>query len=203
MLTETFKLIVITPEKDIAGEPGLINALFEVGLQLLHLRKPAYSVAETRNLLNAVSVHFHPKIVLHSHYELLNDFNLKGAHLPEKIRNTTNTDGIKHIISTSFHTMEDILIEKMNFEYAFFSPVFQSLSKQGYKPTMEPEVLKDLFNSNRNKIRFPVIALGGITDKNILQAQDMSFNGAACIGYIWENHSPVKQLKKLQKILQD
>lgn len=202
MLPENPKLIIITSEKNISGEAAIINDLFEAGLPLLHIRKPTYTIEETRNLVNSISTDFHSRIVVHNHYELLNEFNLEGAHLPEKLRKESDLTLLKNIISSSFHTLEDIIIEKMNFEYVFFSPVFQSISKQGYEPSIELKKITDFFNSKKNEIRFPVIALGGITDKNILQASDMGFNGAACIGYIWESSKPLEQFNKLQKILQ-
>jgi len=201
-MSENFKLIVITSEKNIAGEAGLINDLFNAGLQMLHMRKPTHTIDEIRKLLNVISPAYHSKIVLHNHYELLNDYNLKGAHLPEKIRKEGIAGKIKHIVSTSFHSPEDILTTKLNLEYAFFSPVFESISKQGYKPIRETKILNAFFKNNKDRIRFPIIALGGITDKNILQTRDIGFSGAACIGYIWENTSPVAQFKKLQKIVQ-
>jgi len=202
MMANNFKLILITQNKDIAEENRLLNNLFEAGLQLLHIRKPTHTIQETRTLLKSIPPIFHPKIVLHNHYELLTDFKLKGAHLPEKIRKAGNINLTKNIVSTSFHALEDIKTEKLIFEYAFFSPVFKSISKQGYEPSIESTQIKDFFKVNRNKIKSPNIALGGITDKNILQLQDMGFAGAACIGYIWENTDPVTQLKKLQKIIE-
>jgi len=202
MAVENFNLIIITPEKDIANEAVLINELFKAGLKLLHIRKPLYTIHQIRNLLNIIPVSFHSKIVLHSHYELLHDFSLKGIHLPEKTRKEGNLTGMKNIVSSSFHNLVDIKSEKINFEYAFLSPVFPSISKQVYKPSLETETIKKFFHDDINKIRFPVIALGGITDKNILQSIDMGFNGAATIGYIWESANPVEQFDKLQKMLQ-
>jgi thiamine-phosphate pyrophosphorylase len=201
-MAENFKIIVITSEKDIAGEHLLIASLFESGLQTLHLRKPDYTILKTRDLLNSIPEIFYPKIVIHNHYELLNDFNLKGANLSESIRIEGKTDGIKNIISSSFHRLDHILSSRFPFEYVFFSPVFQSISKQGYKPSITQQILKDFFKSKRSQIKFPIIALGGVTDKNILLAKEIGFSGAACIGYIWESSNPMEQLKKLQKIVQ-
>lgn len=201
-MVENFQLIAITSERNIVGEINDINALFDAGLPLLHIRKPGHTSEEVKNMLNAIPGDFHPKIVIHSHYELLRDFNLKGAHLPEEVRKKGELSGIRKIVSTSFHNIGDIVTEKMNFEYIFFSPVFQSISKKGYLPAIEPEAIKAFFNSTEGSAKPPIIALGGITDATILQARDMGFQGAAFIGYIWEHHDPVAQLKKLQAILQ-
>jgi thiamine-phosphate pyrophosphorylase len=202
MKLENFKLIVITHEKYIAGEAVSINGLFEAGLQFLHIRKPSYHTEGIKNLLGFISKDFHPKIVLHGHYELLESFNLKGAHLPEKTRKGGKTEDIKTIVSTSFHKLEDIKSEQINFEYVFFSPVFQSISKKGYKPSDRLQKVKDYLQSDKKPTHPPVIALGGITNENISQLKDIGFSGAASLGYIWENPNPLDQFNKLQRIVQ-
>ncbi len=199
-MIKNFILIVITPEVSLNNEAEIITSLFESGLQILHVRKPNYSIEEYRHLLSEIPQKFHPNIVIHNHYELLNDFDLKGVHFPESIRLEGNVS-IHKIVSTSFHKLEDITSDKINFEYAFFSPVFQSISKHGYTPALELNVLRDFLNTTKNKIQFPLIALGGISDKTISQTRDIGFSGAASIGYIWENPNPVAQFNKLQKAL--
>ncbi len=201
-MPEDFKLIVITSEKNITGEALLINELFNAGMQLLHVRKPANSLEELRTLLSSISNRFHSKIVIHNRYELTNEFNLKGIHLSETKRKERNSNSLKNIVSSSFHRLDELLQDKINFEYVIYSPVFQSISKQGYTPSVKPEILKDFLKSNKNKIKYPVIALGGITGDNIMQAVKLGFNGAACIGYIWENSNPIEQFNKLQNKLQ-
>lgn len=201
MASENFKLLIITSETGIPKETESIIQLFEEGLELLHIRKPSYPLEEIRSLIESIPSKFHSKIVIHSHYALLHEFSLKGLHLPEKIRKEVHTNEIENIVSTSFHTLEDIVVEKRNFEYAFFSPVFPSISKKGYVPSLQLKSLKYFFDSNKSQIMFPIIALGGINDSTIIQARDIGFAGAACIGYIWGGDKPIKQLQKLQAIL--
>ena len=199
-MAEKFKLILITPEKNVRDEAAKINAMFDAGLQMLHIRKPAQNTQEVKSMVLSISPAFHSKIVLHSHYELLKDFNLKGVHLPEKIREEGNIHGMQNIVSSSFHVPEDMMRKKINLEYAFFSPVFKSISKPGYRPSKEVNYIKEFLIANGDNIGYPVIALGGITDKNILLLPDMGFSGAACIGYIWESSEPVNRLKRLQAL---
>ncbi|HTB32061.1 MAG TPA: thiamine phosphate synthase [Bacteroidia bacterium] len=200
-MAEEFKIVVITPEKDMMEEPAIITGLFQAGLQTLHIRKPNHTRLTIKNLLLAIPKDFHSSIVLHQHYDLLNEFELKGAHLPEKRRKEHDTYGIRNIISTSFHKLEDITRERTNFEYAFFSPVFRSISKKGHESSVELKTLKVFFESHTPTLRFPIIALGGISEQNILTAKDIGFGGGACIGYIWENPDPLQQFKKIQNLL--
>ena len=86
MSSGNFKLIIISPEKDIPGEALTISRLFEEGLEILHIRKHDHTRQEVKNLISAIPKDFHPRIVLHQHYELLDEFELKGAHLTEHRR---------------------------------------------------------------------------------------------------------------------
>ncbi len=200
-MPESFRLVVLSQESNVSNEAEIISDLFEDGLKTLHLRKPNSTIDEVRKLLKSIPNNFHTKIVIHSNYELLNDFDLRGAHLPESIRKEHRVNNSINVVSSSFHALKDIISEKMDFEYAFLSPIFQSVSKKGYLPALEQNIIQDFFTFYRNQIRFPVIALGGITDQNILRIKEMGFSGAATLGYIWENPNPVAQLKKLQKTL--
>lgn len=194
-MADCFKIIIITPENSVWEEGIFINALFNTGLNLLHIRKRGYNITELRNLISSISDDFHPRIVIHNHYELLQDFNLKGIHLPEKLRETaTNSQG--RIISTSYHNPEDIKSESNCFEYAFLSPIFPSISKQGYQSSLNIQQIKSFL---AHPVPFPIIALGGITGSNIMQVHNMGFSGAACLGYIWESRNPVEQFEKLRK----
>jgi thiamine-phosphate pyrophosphorylase len=188
-----FELIVITLEQNHPKEIETITSLFELGLQRLHVRKPNANTEELREYIQCIPKHFHKIIVIHSHYELTKEFNLKGIHLTEKARELKSKGNQYKIVSTSFHTTKDILKSRRKYEYVFLSPVFDSISKQGYKSNFKLEDLKSFLKSNKNK----VIALGGINQQNINQAKEMGFSGAAVLGYIWGSKNPIENYKKL------
>ncbi|HTA61886.1 MAG TPA: thiamine phosphate synthase [Bacteroidia bacterium] len=188
----SFKLIVITPEKNHSKEFELITLLFESGLQLLHVRKPQASEDELRSYLTQIPKKFYKKIVIHSHYKLAKEFNLKGVHLAEKAKKEKQTNPSLKIISTSFHSTAAILKSRRKYEYIFLSPVFDSISKKGYKGNFEIEGLKLLLKKRKN-----VIALGGVNTKNIEIVKLIGFSGAASIGAVWENKNPIKSYKEL------
>ena len=188
-----FTLIVITPEQDHPKEIEIITSLFECGLQLLHIRKPNTNTGELREYIQHIPKQFHKRIVIHSHYALAKEFNLRGIHLTEKARKLKVSSTHLKIVSTSFHTSKDILKSRRIYEYVFLSPVFDSISKQGYKSNFEAEDLKSFLKGNKHKI----IALGGINNKNIKQIKEIGFSGAAVLGYVWESKTPIESYKKL------
>ena len=87
-------------------------------------------------------------------------------------------------VSRSCHSLEDIKVSS-DCDYVFLSPVFDSISKIGYKQGFTPEQLHD---AKRSKlINGNVIALGGLTAKNIPVAHHYGFGGVAVLGSLWSD----------------
>ncbi len=180
-----FLLVVITPEKNHSKEIEIITSLFECGLKILHVRKPDFTEDQLRFYLQEIPNNFYKKIVIHSHYKLATELNLKGIHLTEKARKTKRVNSTFKIISTSFHSTAAIFKSRRKYEYVFLSPIFDSISKQGYKSNFSLEELKYFLQRKKN-----IIALGGINIENIESVKQKGFAGAAVLGSIWENKNP-------------
>ncbi len=189
----SFEIIVITPETDFLKETKVICRLFEVGLKTLHLRKSNASLNELRNYIQHIPKQFHKKIVIHSHYELAKEFNLKGIHLSEKAKKLKFRNNHLKIVSASFHSTKDILKNRRKYEYVLLSPVFDSISKYRYKSNFTSDELTVFLKKTKQH----VVALGGIDDKNIKEVKQLNFSGAAALGFIWESKKPVESYKKL------
>jgi len=190
-------MIVITNPSAISGEIDIIGSLFEEGLSLLHIRKPEFSEVEMAHFINQIKVEFRSNLVLHSHHQLVEDFGINRIHFSEKDRKTkTFNTSNKKIFSTSTHSIEDFNQLEKDFEYAFLSPVFKSISKEEYFP------VKDLFEALtlRTNTNTKVIALGGIDLENIKKTLENGFDDVALLGSIWNNENPLKQFKLCQQI---
>jgi thiamine-phosphate pyrophosphorylase len=124
--------------------------------------------------------------------------NLTSANISEISVQQLNTNESNNYISTSFHSLEEIKQNSKNYEYAFLSPVFDSISKQGYKSTFDKTTLKtQLTELNKN---VEIIALGGIDENNIQQAMELGFDGVAVLGAVWQSENPIEKFKKLAAV---
>lgn len=192
-----FKIIILTTEGFSPGETDGICNLFKAGLSSLHIRKPNSTKEELRDYLLKIPKAFYKNIVVHSHYELIKEFKLQGAHLTAKSRASAKTinflkrNKIK-IVSTSFHSISEINQSRRKYEYVFLSPVFDSISKKNYKSNFDLGKLHSLLKRKKN-----IIALGGISDENIETVRRAGFHGGAVLGFIWKNKNPEKNYKKL------
>lgn len=166
-------------------EHQILNALFDEGLEILHLRKPGTEPVYSERLLSLISENYRKRIVVHDHFYLKNEFGLKGIHLNQ--RNPDLPQGYKGHISCSCHTVEEIKAHKRVCNYVFLSPIFQSISKEGYASPFTMQNLKKL--SNEKVIDRKVMALGGISLDNIRQVKALGFGGGVVLGDIWNRFS--------------
>ncbi len=186
--------ILISSENRIKNEGAICDEFFQCGLPLLHLRKPGEDKSYFRDLLKTISPIYHPKISLHQHHDLQEEFKIGGIHFTEKYRNsfgeklTTELEKLEKSgmrTSSSFHSLKDL--SKTNFDYCFLSPVFDSISKSNY-----PGHKTKVYPSQKK-----IIALGGIRDTNIKETKDLGYSGVAVLGSVWNSSNPIKAFEKL------
>jgi len=197
------RLIVITPPLAVNEEARLVNSLFANGLQRLHVRKPSFTNDDHRKYLADIDSQWYTRIVLHDCYELYSECSLGGIHLNSFSRDDVNTwQQIKDIppsaISTSFHAWEEIEQNTFPYGYVFISPVFDSISKTGYKAgialSQAMETQEHL--AIRDKYCPPIIGLGGVIAEKIELLYQNGFDGAAMLGAVWQSEDPVKVFKQ-------
>jgi thiamine-phosphate pyrophosphorylase len=131
---------------------------------------------------------------------------MQGVHYTERTRplpplTSAAAAAAGSTVSTSFHSLQQLRTDwGPVLSYAFLSPIFDSISKEGYSAA----------RFNRHELRqvltqcpFPVIALGGITSENVLDAKHMGFAGAAVIGSVWQTEDPTAAWERLHLAAQD
>ena len=193
-------LIVFTHEELIINESDLINNLFESGLERLHIRKPYASKVECKRLIQQINSQYHHRIMLHQYHELAEELSCCGVHLKEEKRTQLSEELSSYLkkfqdkgflVSSGFHHTEELVKYGSMFNYVFLSPVFDSISKQGYRGKKEVVVKLNYDN---------IIALGGVCSKNINEVKHLGYNGAALLGSIWNSSEPVSTFRNLQML---
>jgi len=199
------KLILITPPTYFVEEDKIITALFEEGLDILHLRKPDTAPMYAERLLSLIPEQYHKRIVVHGHFYLKDEYRLRGIHLNH--RNPNLPDNYKGHVSCSCHSLEEVKERKRDCDYVFLSPVFDSISKLDYHTNFTPEEIRKAHKAGI--IDKKVIALGGIDEDNIRQVKDYGFGGAAILGALWDKFDMrcdkdfefiIEHFKKLKKL---
>ncbi|MEO6522892.1 MAG: thiamine phosphate synthase [Mucilaginibacter sp.] len=195
------ELIVISDPGAVADEASIINRLFEAGMTRFHLRKPDWKIDQFIDLLLGIDPTFYNAIALHQQHYLTGTFGIKRLHYTENQRVITGTEKLTqqnqkgYTLSTSVHHIAHISLLEY-FDYAFFSPVFNSISKPGYQSQLE-----DGFRLEKVNALPKVIALGGIDETNLERVREMNFDGAAVLGAIWNDpYQAVATFKRLKDL---
>jgi thiamine-phosphate pyrophosphorylase len=121
------------------------------------------------------------KVLVNSRVDVALAAGAAGVHLPS---GSIAASGWRRItpagflIGVSCHSLEDVVqAEREGADYVMFGPVFTPLSKRS---DLAPRGLEELGRVSR-VVRIPVLALGGITEKN---AADCVAAGAAGVAGI-------------------
>ncbi|CAG5069060.1 Thiamine-phosphate synthase [Dyadobacter sp. CECT 9623] len=195
------KIIIISRPDFFPGEGNAINRLFQDGMVNLHLRKPECSREDLCELIKSIDPDYHSRLSLHQHHDLAAEFGIKGLHFPEKQREATGEEIWRDLVakgyrlSTSIHDLAELERLSDAFSYTFFGPVFDSISKAGYKGVLDEDFV---LAKNRNAPK--VIALGGINASNIQKIQGMNFDGAALLGAVWQENQSLKSIESIKSI---
>jgi len=195
-------MIIISSPISEPNEINLINSLFQEGMELFHVRKPDFTAEEIQSFVTAIGLEYRKQLVLQSHHHLAKALGIHRIHFMESSRITQKESELKRykesglILSTSVHSIDDFNDLQNDFDYAFLSPVYESISKQNYKPKT------DLFEqiNKRTNHTTKLIALGGISDENIKFTLTNGFHDVALLGTIWNQNNPIENFKICQKI---
>lgn len=199
------KLIVITAPTFFVEEDKIITALFEEGLDVLHLRKPETPAMFSERLLTLIPEKYHKRIVTHEHFYLKEEFGLMGIHLNS--RNAKEPHDYDGHISCTCHSLEEVRQRKHFYDYVFMSPVYDCISKNQLRSGYTDEELR---KARKEKIiDSKVMALGGITTDNIRAVKKYGFGGAVVLGDLWNKFDTrtdrdylqlIRHFAKLRKI---
>lgn len=189
-----FNLMVVTSEPDLPDEAAAWESLRDAGMTHLHLRKPHWNEARMAACLESLSPALRACVRLHDHHALAARYKVGGIHL--NARHPAPPQGYRGNVSRSCHTLEEVERHKGACEYVFLSPVFASISKQGYEAAFTPERLRAAAESGLIDAR--VVAMGGVTPDRLPLLQALGFGGAAVLGALWQAYARGADLNALR-----
>ena len=199
------KLIVVTAPTFFVEEDKIITALFEEGLDILHLRKPETPAMYSERLLTLIPQKYHKRIITHEHFYLQEEFSLMGIHL--NTRNPKEPHDYSGHISCTCHSLDEVRNKKHFYDYLFLSPIYNCITKTGVTSGFTAEELRQAEKSKI--IDSKVMALGGIASDNILEIKDYGFGGAVIMGDLWNKFNActdrdylevIRHFKKLKEM---
>lgn len=161
----------------------IINFIKSGYVEYFHIRKPSFSLQEIREYLAVFPNEVRQKLSLHDFHSLAFEMGIGGIHI-NKRNPILKEEYKKKRISVSCHSIEQVKEWKEKSNYVFLSPIFDSISKEGYKSAFSFNELKKYFNDKilDNK----VVALGGVTKDNIKELENIGFSSCALLSDLWQ-----------------
>ena len=196
-MSKKLKFIFLTKPEKLMSECDTLRNLLELGgVDYLHIRKETDDAEYIQKIVNRLPKPYREFMVLHGQQAIAEHYKLAGLH------HKSNSDFLADCTTTfqtkSFHSIEEIKNCKYPYKYGFLSPVFDSISKEGYKANFDYEDLKTFLHSDEKP--FPIIALGGVNVANINKCKVLGFDGVAVLGAIWNEIFLHKKISVFEEI---
>lgn len=178
-------LNIITLPWFFVGEAARIVALLQRReVDYVHIRKPEARWEDMEKLVESIPQACRNRIVLHDHFPLAEKYRLFGIHLNR--RNPEVPRGWKGSVSRSCHSLEEVVRWKDRCDYVTLSPIFDSISKAGYRSAFTREEIAEA--ARKGIIDEKVMALGGVTFNKMKEVTAMGFGGGMILGDAWNYH---------------
>ena len=176
------KLVIMTKSTFFVEEDKILAALFEQGLDNLHLYKPGSSPMYAERLLTLLPDDFYKNITVHDHFYLQQEYGLAGIHLDNA--DTPLPIGYKGRVGRTCHRLDELKEMKRNSNYVFLDHTFgPSATGSEALPPYTPDELEAAADSGL--IDKKVYAMGGLTLDNIRTAKQLGFGGVVVSDDIW------------------
>ena len=166
------KLVLMSTPQFFVEEHQILTALFDEGLELVHLNKPNSEPVFYERLLSLLPKEYRKLMVTHDYFYLQNEFELKGIHLSEPGQEIPSR--YKGSVSCTCHSLDELSAIKKEKDY-----VLLDVSQND----MLTQIIKD--SSIRKGIDKKVYALGNLDYENIAQIVDCGFGGVILQDAIW------------------
>ena len=177
----TMKLVILTKSTFFVEEDKILAALFEQGLDNLHLYKPGSSPMYSERLLSLLPRNTHNKITVHENFYLKSEYQLAGIHLEDP--SIPLPAGYKGKVSVNCSDINELKTLKKQSNYVILKNIFDCIEFPEQKSTFSMQELEDA--SRDGLIDKKVYAMGGMTLDNIQLAKELGFGGVVICGDLW------------------
>lgn len=161
----------------------IISLLESKKIEYFHIRKPDFSFEQMSDWLKDLPLEIRKRLCLHDCIELAKEFQIGGVHL-NKRNNYTAPFAFEGRISRSCHSIEEVGRWKPKCDYLFLSPIYNSISKEGYEAKFSKEELRKAVK--QGVIDEKVFALSGVEPSKFSELKEIGFSAAAIMGFLWK-----------------
>ncbi len=175
------KLVIMTQPTFFVEEDKILTALFDEGMDDLHICKPGASPMYSERLLSLLPDSLYRKITVHNHFYLKSEYNLAGIHIDEPKQEPPKEYKGKY--GRTCYDINDLVGMKKKADYVFLRSSFNTLNVSGENSGLTLKELEDA--ALDGLIDKHVYAFGEINVDNIKTAKDLGFGGVVIQEDLW------------------
>lgn len=176
------KSLLITAPEYKSAEHETISYALASGLDVLHIRKPGWPEMLVKEYIRKIPECWHNKLMVHGHVSIATSMNIRGVNCGR--HNWPQPTSKEIVWSKSAHGIDELIKFRHQYAYFMLSPIYDSISKEGYKSPFNRTDLLQFLTKNKE---LSVYALGGIRKEYLADIKEMGFSGAAFLGAVWQN----------------
>jgi len=172
---------------------NVIKLALNGGVRTIQLRERGLTTYELYSLarkLRKITFDFKANLIINDRIDIALAVEADGVHLGWQslpVETARKLCGFEKLIGVSTHNYQEALqAQDYGADYITFGPVFETPSKAGFLNPTGPEEIRKL----KNKVEIPVIALGGINEKNVETVLNEGADGIAVISSIMQADDP-------------
>jgi thiamine-phosphate pyrophosphorylase len=197
-------LCYITDRHALAPLPLLphLRAVVQAGVDMIQLREKDLASRELLGLAKAAVEACRgsrTRIVVNDRLDVAMATGAHGVHLGgqsaplEAVRGHVDKD---FLVGASCHSMDEALkAEAGGADYILLGPIFDTPSKRPYGPPLGLDKLSEV----ANRIKIPLLALGGVTAARVRPCLDAGATGIAAIRLFQEGPSIAERVQELRR----
>lgn len=170
----------------------VLSQVLQSGCRWIMVREKDLATAELCPLIESVQEAAAPyaaTISINGDFTAASIRGVRAIHLPqgEPVSTIRRVMGDQTLIGVSAHSVAEAMhAAAAGANYITVSPVFETPSKPGYGPALEPAGLAEIVAA----VRIPVLALGGITAANAAACIRAGAAGVAVMGSVMRSETP-------------
>jgi thiamine-phosphate pyrophosphorylase len=191
-----------TDRKAIRSLTERIRLAAETGVDWVQIREKDLGAKELLELVKRAVAYRTAKVIVNDRLDAALAAGATGVHLGRESAPLAEVARwcragnapTEFLIGVSCHSLEDVReAEAKGASYVFFGPVFGTPSKRSFGPPQGIARLAEVCG----QVRIPVIAIGGVDDKNAAECIRAGAAGIAAIRLFQENIIEVEDLRSI------
>lgn len=182
-----------------------VEKVLEGGATFLQLREKQLSdeeIIEEAFELKRLCEAYNVPLIINDSVDIALKTGADGVHLGQgdmKVEEARKLLGPDKIIGVSSHNVEEALeAERGGADYLGVGAVFVTDTK-GDAKAIDHSIVKDICSA----VKIPVVAIGGISEKNVSELKGLGIDGVAVISALFAKENITKATRELKEILKD